>query len=155
MNSLKKCLAQLYKRKGKNLLSEKEFVFSASIDFRWFTPKEAQKLLELGLKKNLLEKTNGFVKPSFDYKKVDAPMDFKPDRSILDEPLEDVSLFSQILDGISGSSGLAKREVVARINKTQERLGVNVEVAGLVVARDFRLEMDDMIDEVRQDIIGE
>jgi len=144
MGELETCLALLFRRKGKNILTEKELVFSASMDFRWFTPKEAQRLLELGIRRGLLVKTDGLVKPNFDYKRIDIPATYRPTQSaILDEP-EDVSLFARILDAISAASKLKKREIVARINKIQERLGVDIEIAALAMASEVGAKMEDL-----------
>ncbi len=152
MGELETCLAVLFKRKGKNILSEKEFVFSASIDFRWFTPKEAQALLDLGVKRSLLVKTDGFVKPSFDYKEVEVPLSFRPSKDLLAEPKEDPSLFSQILTMISEKTGMKKRAAVARVNHLQERLGVDVEVAALALAKDQGADITSMLEKVKEEI---
>lgn len=157
MSSLQKVLALIYKRKGKGVLSEKEFVFSASIDFRWFTPKEAQLLLDLGLRDKLLERTNGFIKPTFDYKKIDVPLDFRPGKDALshrEENDQERPIFPKMLDTIADYSGLKKRDVVARINRAQERLGVDIEVAALAVARDLGLDIDELIPRVKEEILS-
>ena len=154
MGELETCLALLFRRKGKNILTEKELVFSASMDYRWFTPKEAQRLLELGIKRGLLTKTDGLVKPNFDYKRIDIPASYRPSQNtLMDEP-GDVSLFSRILDTISAASKWKKREIVARINKIQERLEVDIEVAALALALDVGAKVDDLADAVRAEVLG-
>lgn len=157
MSSLQHVLAVIFKRKGKGVLSEKEFVFSASIDFRWFTPKEAQLLLDLGLRNKFLERTNGFIKPTFDYKKIDVSLDFKPSKDVLSQP-EDVDrekpLFPRMLDEIVRYSGMKRRDVVAKINHAQERIGVDIEVAALVIAKDLGMDVKDLITEAREEIIS-
>ncbi len=153
MGELETCLAVLFKRKGKNILSEKEFVFSASIDFRWFTPKEAQTLLDLGIKRGLLAKTDGFVKPNFDYKETDVPLSFRPSKEVLVEEKEDPSHFAKILARISDKSGMKKRDAVARINKLQEKLGVDVEVAALALAQDLGADTSDLLPKVEEEIL--
>jgi hypothetical protein len=153
MGELETCLAVLFKRKGKNILSEKEFVFSASIDYRWLTPKEAQDLLELGVSRGLLVRTEGFIKPGFDFKEMEVPLSFRPSKEVLKEKQEEASLFARILERISSKSGLKKREVVARINRQQEKLGVDVEVAGLVIANDLNIEVRDLYEPVKAEIL--
>jgi hypothetical protein len=157
MSSLQQVLALIFKRKGKGVLSEKEFVFSASIDFRWFTPKEAQLLLDLGLRNKLIEKTNGFIKPTFDYKKIDVALDFRPSKDVLSQPSsadKDEPLFPRMLEEIARFSGMKRRDVVAKINHAQERVGVDIEVAALIVAKDLGMDITDQIPEVREDIIS-
>ena len=154
MGELETCLALLFRRKGKNVLTEKELVFSASMDFRWFTPKEAQKLLELGLKKGLLTRTDGFVRPNFEYKKIEIPGTYRPSqKALVDEP-EDASLFARILDAISATSNWKKREIVARINRIQERLGVDVEVAALALAQDVGASTATFMEDARAEVLS-
>lgn len=154
MGELETCLALLFRRKGKNVLTEKELVFSASMDFRWFTPKEAQKLLELGLKKGLLTKTDGFVRPNFEYKKIEIPGTYRPSqKALVDEP-EDASLFARILDAISATSNWKKREIVARINRIQERLGVDIEVASLALAQEVGVSTATLMENARTEVLS-
>src|SRR3989441_11397846 len=54
MDELRDAIALLFKRKGRDELSEREFVLSASMDLRWFPPRDAQRLLQLGLETKLL-----------------------------------------------------------------------------------------------------
>ena len=41
MDELRDAIALLFKRKGRDELSEREFVLSASMDLRWFPPRDA------------------------------------------------------------------------------------------------------------------
>jgi hypothetical protein len=154
MTDLETTLAMLFKRKGKNVLSEKEFVFAASMDFRWFTPKEAQSLLDISIKKGLLERTDGFVKPTFAYKDIEAPVNLKPSKEVLKEPAEPESTFARILNAIARGTGQKKRDIVARINKVQEKLGVDAEVAALAVARENEVDIAEFVEEVRKEVLA-
>ena len=153
MSELETCLALLFKRKGKNVLTEKEFVFSASMDFRWLSPKEAQRLLELGIRRGLLESKEGFVKPTFQYKDMEIPVNFHPTKDVLKDEGEP-STFSLILDDVARTTGQKKREIVAKVNKIQERLGVDVEVAALAVAKDSSVDVSRYVDRVKNEIIA-
>ncbi|MEM2944362.1 MAG: DUF2240 family protein [Methanomassiliicoccales archaeon] len=152
MDELRNCLALVFKRKGKGILSERELVFSVSMDFRWFTPKEAQRLLDLGLRNGLLERVDDMIKPTFDYKKIEISINFKPDKKILEERKKNDSVFSKILDKIV-TSGVSKRDAVAKINKIQEKIGVDAEVAAVAYAKEIGVSVDDLIDEVEKEII--
>ncbi|MGD1060731.1 MAG: DUF2240 family protein [Methanomassiliicoccales archaeon] len=153
MSELETSLALLFKRKGKNVLTEKEFVFSASMDFRWLSPKEAQMLLELGIKRGLLESRDGFVKPTFHYKDLDIPVSFHPSKDVLKDDAEQ-STFALILDDIARTTGQKKREIVAKVNKIQEKLGVDVEVAALAIAKDSGVDVSKYVDRVRTEILA-
>jgi hypothetical protein len=152
MGELETCLAVLFKRKGKNVLTEREFLFAASLDFRWFSPKEAQALLDVALKRGLIARVEDYVKPTFDYKDVEAPLSFRPSKEVLVGEKEELSLFAQLLQMISEKGGLKKRDAVARINKVQERLGIDVEVAALIVAKELQIDVTPFYDPVRNEI---
>jgi len=151
---LEKCLATLFKRKGKNVMTEAEFLFAVSLDYRWFQPKEAQELLEVALKAGALVRTEDFVRLSFDYKDMDAPLSFRPSPDVLKAAEEEPSLFAKLLAVVADKGGLKKRDAVARINRTQERLGVDVEVAALLVAKDLGADVSQLVEPVRQEILA-
>jgi len=146
MSELQRSIALLFRRKGKELLTEKEFVFSASMDLRWFSPKEAQKLLDLGLTGGFLQRKNGSIVPTFDTSLIEIPIDYKPGKDIFAHlPSKTQDFFSEIVDRIVKTKSVAKREVVSRVNKKQELLGIDVEPAALLVASDYGLSMDEGI----------
>ncbi|WP_400260058.1 DUF2240 family protein [Candidatus Methanomassiliicoccus intestinalis] len=153
MDELETCIAALFKRKGKSVITDNEFVFAVSLDYRWFTPKEAQDLLELALKRGLLVRSDDFLKPAFDPKDQDIPMSFRPSKDILSaKPEEELSLFAKLLKDISTQSGIKKRDVVARINKIQEKIGVDVEVAALLMAKEVGINPDVYFEEVWKEV---
>lgn len=154
MGELETCLAVLFKRKGKNVLTEAEFQFAVSLDFRWFTPQEAQQLMDLSIKRGLLSRTDMYLKPTFDYKDVDAPLSFRPSKEVLAGEKEELTVFAQLVQLITTKGGLKKRDAVARINKVQERLGVDVEVAALLVARELGLDFETYIEPVRKEVLS-
>lgn len=154
MGELETCLAVLFKRKGKNVMTETEFMLTVSFDYRWFTPKEAQTLLDVSVKRGLLTRTEEFLKPTFDFKDVEASLSFRPSHEVLSADREEVSLFAQLVQLISDKGGLKKRDTVARINRAQERLGVDVEVAAVLVAKDLGIDVDPYLEPVKKEILG-
>jgi len=152
MGELETSLAVLFKRKGKNVITETEFIFTVSFDFRWFTPKEAQVLLDLALKRGLLSRTEEFLKPTFDYKDVEASLSFRPSKEVLVGEAEAPSLFAQLIHLISEKGGMKKRDAVAKINRAQEKLGVDVEVAAILVAKEMGLDVEKYIEPAREEV---
>lgn len=143
MSELQKSIAVLYKSKGKEELSEKEFVFSASMDLRWFSPKEAQKLMEAGLTGGYLERKNGRLIPTFDFSGVIVPVDYRPPKEALDEAAKkSTDLFTEIVETIVRTRSVPKREVVSKVNREQEMLGIDIEPAALLVASSYGIHMD-------------
>ncbi len=133
----------LFRRKGRDSLTEKEFVFSASMELRWFSPKEAQRLLDLGLTGGYLQRKNGGVSPTFDYSKIEVPIDYRPGQDIFKNiKTRNADLFSEIVEKIVKTKSVPKREVVSRVNKKQELLGIDVEPAALLVLSDYGLSVE-------------
>lgn len=156
MSDLQKSIALLFRRKGKEMLTEQEFVASASLDMRWFSPKDAQKLLDLSLTGGYLQRKNGSVYPTFDLSSVEVPLDFKPSREILENASKRTTdLFSEVVERIVKAKAVPKREVVSRVNKKQELLGIDVEPAVLLVAYDYGVPIESsFIQRAESEILG-
>jgi hypothetical protein len=97
MSQLQNAIAVVFKRKGKSMLSEKEFINTLLFDLRWSNPGskspkitaiDSQKILDAGIKGGLLVLQEGALKPVFDYKSIDIPLNYQPSRSVLDELTE-------------------------------------------------------------------
>ncbi|MBI0582674.1 MAG: DUF2240 family protein [Methanomassiliicoccus sp.] len=154
MGELETSLGVLFKRKGKNVMTETEFILTVSFDYRWFTPKEAQMLLDVAVRRGLLTRTEEYLKPNFDIKDVEASLSFRPSKDVLSGDREEMSLFAQLIQLISEKGGLKKRDAVARVNRAQERLGVDVEVAAVVVAKDLGADVGPFLEPVRKEILA-
>jgi hypothetical protein len=136
VDELRNAIALLFKRKGRDELSEREFVLSASMDLRWFPPRDAQRLLQIGLEARLLESREGTIRPAFDLASVDVPMDYTPTSAILDAPTPvSEDLFLRLVDAIAAKTGTDRRTAIAMVNAVQERLDLELEAAALVAAR--------------------
>ncbi|MGD9963193.1 MAG: DUF2240 family protein [Thermoplasmata archaeon] len=143
MSELRKSIAVLYKSKGREELTEKEFVFSASMDLRWFSPKEAQKLMEAGLSGGFLERRNGSLVPTFDFAGVTVPVDYKPPKAALEEyEKKTTDFFTEIVEAIVKAKSVPKREVVSKVNREQELLGIDIEPAALLVASSYGIRLE-------------
>lgn len=149
MEKLKQTIAVIFRRKGKTSITEKEFVFSASIDMRWFTPKSAQKLLDMALQMKLLSKSNGELTPNFNLDEVEVPLEFKPTEDILDVRVED--LLSRLLTKLQ-ESRLDRKELAARMNALQAMYGIEPEAAALVLGNDVGVDLKEYIPSVEEEI---
>ncbi len=146
MSELKRSIAVLFKRKGREFLTEREFVFSASMDLRWFTPKDAQRLLDAGLSGGFLTRRNGNIFPTFDFGEVQVPLDYRPPKDFFEHVAKrNQDLFSEIVEKIVRTKSVPKREVVSKVNKKQEMLGIDVEPAALLVASDYGLNVENAL----------
>jgi hypothetical protein len=156
MSELKRSIAVLFRRKGKDFLTEREFVFSASMDLRWFSPKDAQRLLDAGISGGYLQRKNGNIFPTFDCAAIEVPLDYKPTNGIFEQVAKrNQDLFSEIVERIVKAKSVPKREVVSRVNKKQELLGIDVEPAALLVASDYGLSVENsFIERAAADILN-
>lgn len=150
MDELRNAIALLFKRKGREDLSEKEFVLSASMDLRWFPPRDAQRLLQLGLETKLLESRAGVIRPTFDLASVDVPRDFAPTSAILEvaTPVSE-DVFLRIVDAIATHTKSDRRNAIALVNAAQERFDVEVEVAALLAARKAGVDVTPYLKDVK------
>jgi hypothetical protein len=150
MDDLRYAIALLFKRKGRDELTEREFVLSASMDLRWFPPRDAQRLLQLGLETNLLESHGGNIRPAFPIDSVEVPRDFVPTAKTLEvaTPASE-DIFLRIVDAIVVHTKSDRRNVIASVNAVQERMDVDVEVAALVAARQSGLDVGPFLGAVK------
>ena len=123
-------------------MSEREFVLSASMDLRWFPPRDAQRLLQLGLETKLLEAHDGTIRPVFDVAAIEVPRDYVPSAAILETPTpagED--LFVRIVDAIAAKTGADRKAIIAIVNGVQEKMDVEIEIAALIAARQAGIDV--------------
>ncbi|MFQ5919084.1 MAG: DUF2240 family protein [Thermoplasmata archaeon] len=145
MEDLRRTIALLFRRKGRERMSEREFVLSASMDLRWFPPKEAQQLLDLGVKKGLVTLEEGDVEPGFDLAAVEVPLSFVPTAEVLQDPGD---LFDRILDEITRSVSRPKKDLAAQVNAIQRQMGISIEVAALLAGRELAVDLSSFHSEV-------
>ncbi|MEE9223214.1 MAG: DUF2240 family protein [Thermoplasmata archaeon] len=152
MEDLKRAIALLFKRKGGSQMTEKEFVFSASMDLRWFPPKDSQKLLDVALSRGVVTLEDGQVSLAFEIDGVEVPLDFSPNRSVLEMPAEE-DMFSKILTHIMAKLDMDKKDAISRINAIQEQMEVEIEVAALLVGEELDIDMSKFIKDVEKGIL--
>ena len=148
---LERCVTMLFRRKGRNELSEKEFVFSASIDLHWFPPADAQKLLDICRSEGLLRLENDYLRPAFDMASVDVPVAFKPDKELLKarprkRAEKPEGLFPRMM-GMAEAGGMERRRFISKCNGLQDRLDVEIEVAGILVLREEGHDVSGLLEE--------
>jgi hypothetical protein len=154
MEEVKKAIAFLFKRKGREAMSEKDFVMSASMDLGWFPPKEAQRLMQIGLDSKLLLVVDGKLKLSFDAAGMDIPLDYKPPPALLQAGVAPPSIFVKVLERITAATKLERKQVVSMINSIQDMMDVEAEVAALIVGRDLGVDVSDLLDGAEREIMS-
>ena len=142
--SLEKLIAFLFQTTGKDRLTEKEIYMILSFKLGWLTPAEGKKAIQKALEKNLIKKEGDEIIPNFDYRSIDIPFEFKFDSKML-EMEED--LYSKIVARVVKSKNIGEKKVREEIEELAEKNDIYKEVAALVIAKRYGLDIDDLIDE--------
>jgi len=142
--SLEKLIAFLFQTTGKDRLTEKEIYMILSFKLGWLTPAEGKKAIQKALEKNLIKKEGDEIIPNFDYRSIDIPFEFKFDAKML-EVEED--LYSKIVARVVKSKNIGEKKVREEIEELAEKNDIYKEVAALVIAKRYGLDIDDLIDE--------
>ena len=146
--SLEVAVAVPFRQKGTRRLGEGQIVVALSLDRDWFSPDQAKRLVDIALARGLLEEIEGGeFRPTFDPDDTHVPDDFAPDESILREQ----STFEQALNRLV-SAGMDKQEAVAAANKRQKTLGVTIETAAILVARERGIDVDAVAETVAAEL---
>jgi hypothetical protein len=151
-SELEVALAQLFRKKGKASLTEKEFVFAASLDFRWFSPKDAQRFMELSIDSELLKRDGDKVFLAFDFQSIGVMPGYKPNVEILRTAAQPKGIFMILVDNVSGARGMPRKDVVSLVNATQDAMGIEPEVAALVVAQELGVDISQYLDKVEEEV---
>lgn len=128
--SLRRAVAAPFQQRGVDSMSESEFVVALSLDRDWFSPDQAKTLVDVATGEGLLEREGDDVAAAFDAGAVEIPDGFVPDESVVQER----STFERVLDAVV-EKGVEKQEAVASINRLQADLGVHIEAAAVLYAR--------------------
>ncbi|NHN59844.1 MULTISPECIES: DUF2240 family protein [Halorussus] len=145
--SLRSAVAAPFQQKGTESMAESEFVVALSLDRDWFSPDQAERLIDVASGQGLLVREDGDVVTAFDPSEVEIAEGFVPDESILQEQ----STFEKLLDKVV-SAGTEKQTAVAEINDLQNRLGVTIEAAAVVYARRRGVEVTREAAEAREEL---
>ena len=104
-------------------MNSKDLELLASLELRWYEPKDARKLVQIAKANGLLEETENGLKPTFKLTEVEIPFGFRPPKELLIELEQDQdSLFMQIVNKICLKTGLDEQQVIGEINKKQLKL---------------------------------
>jgi hypothetical protein len=151
MEELMDALAYLFQRKGKDVLSENELILSASMDLGWFSPDEMKQLIDVCLELKLLSRADQGLKPNFDYRSLSIPLDFTPSKNILEMESQEPLLLS-IVRSIDEKTGLGRNNIIAEINKKQSSLDVEIEVAAILIAKYYDVDISGFLRETEAEI---
>jgi hypothetical protein len=150
----KEVIAFLYNRSGKEEMSAQELRLAMSMDLRWFSPKEAEEIVDTFQNKRLLvRKGGGGLRPAFNYRKLTLDRDFRPDKEQLLGGGEDEPLFVRMVGHITDKADQEKRNVIAMVNRRAGEMGIEVEAAAMLVGDELGVDMSPLADEALEAIV--
>ncbi len=148
---LKCAVALIFRRKAKDVLTDKEFVFSASMDLRWFNYSDAMRLLETAIERGLLRRDGRAVRPTFDHRSLELPASFRPSPAILRTPQRPPeSLLMRVVTAVAEKTKKDAPALLAAVNKRRAELGIEPEVAALLLAREEGVDPSPFLDEAER-----
>ncbi len=164
-SELETCTAAFFRIKGKDVVTDKEFTMSMSLDLRWMSVEESKMLVKKLIAEGILTRSNGYLKPVRDLSAVPVPIAYRPSdelRSGLSGTVEKPApqpakpqsgdLFSEMMDAAVGL-GMQKGKFVSECNAVKKKLGVEIVVAGLLVLRDAGADIEKLKDRVYTQVL--
>lgn len=133
---LERVVAAPFKQQGSDRVEESKFVVGLSLDRNWYSPDQASRIVELGIRNGLLTRDGNELVAQFSPESVSIPPDFNP----ADEPVAQESPFEIILRQLT-DDGMEKQSVVAEINQLQGELGISVDAAAVVFAKSHKRDV--------------
>jgi hypothetical protein len=149
MDELKFTAAAFFRNKGKNVVTEDEFVMGISMDMRWVSPTDAKDVLSLLVQEGHLKKDGVYIRPAFDVHATDVPLGFKPSNDLVLRSKAKKKAVTPAADDLltelmakAESLGMKRKDFVVSVNSIQKRLNVDIEIAALLMLRDNGIDID-------------
>lgn len=158
--------AAFLRNKGKNVITENEFLMGVSMDLHWMPYSDAKVVFAALIGSKILEKNGEYVKPTFDVSDItDIPVGYRPSPDLVSKlkskkdvpakektapvknnvPAQDI--FPMMIEE-AVETGMEKRDFISEANNIQKRLNVDITVAGLIVLRDRGADIGPLADRV-------
>ena len=146
----------LFKRSGKDALSEPEIYLPLSLELGWFSAKEAKGFVTHALQQRVLVKKDGLLTPSFDVEKITAPVGFLPKEKSFTiektESKEKESIIAVIVKKIVEKTGKEPKDIFEEIKQVATEKNILADVAVLLVAKKYDIVLREYFDSVEKDI---
>ncbi len=157
-SELETILAFLFKRSGKEELTPSDLYLPLSMDLQWFSPNQAKTFVNMALQQKLLIKKEGKLSPSFDYEKIVVPVGFRPSKKPIEEKEikeEKLDVVKTIMARIVEKTGQDEQSVIKKIKDIEKGKNVSLEVAALLVSKEYDVNVDDCFDEIEENLFRE
>ena len=153
------CAAAFFRNKGKNVITESEFLMVISMDLHWMPYSKGKTLLSNLLAKNIIVKNGDYLKPNFEVSDVDVPVAYRPSEnliSMLSQSQPEKAVSNAPADGdllpsmiaAATDAGVEKRTFISEANSLSKKLGVDMLAAALIILRDAGVDITSFADRV-------
>ena len=153
------CAAAFFRNKGKNVITESEFLMVISMDLHWMPYSKGKTLLSNLLAKNIIVKNGDYLKPNFEVSDVDVPVAYRPSEnliSMLSQSQPEKAASNAPADGdllpsmiaAATDAGVEKRTFISESNSISKRLDIDMLIAALIVLRDKGIDIAPFTDRV-------
>jgi len=161
MNSeIKIIISFLFKRSGKEELTDSDLYLPLSMDLKWFSPKEAKEFVNSALLHKFLIKKGDHFKPNFDHEKIKVPVGFYPSKQPFEEEKYTVNedrqdVLKSIIGHIIEKTELDEQSVFKEIKEASNERTLSLEVAALLVSKKYDIVASAFFDQVEDKIFIE
>ena len=147
----------LFKRSGKDKLTESEIYLPLSLELGWFSARDAKGFVTYALQQKLLVKKNVLLTPSFDVEKINVPVGFSPtEKSFAVEKTESEEENQNIIDvivkQIVEKTGKETKDIFEELKQVETEKNIIPEVAVLLVAKEYAVALDNWFDLVEKNL---
>lgn len=87
MSDLVRTLAFAFRRKGADALRGTELRLVIAFDLNWLAPEDAKRAVTRAIEAGLLREEGEMLRPTFDPRAIDVPLNFRPGPGLFDEPV--------------------------------------------------------------------
>jgi len=154
-------IAFVFKRSGKTALTEPEIYLPLSLELGWFPSQQAKSFVTYALKQKLLVKKGALLSPTFDSGKITIPLGFHPTKTSFEAeekegaPEEKAPVLDTIIHRIREKTKRSQKDIIAKIREIEQEKKILSEVAALVVAKEYDVDVTDFLDKVDRALFRE
>lgn len=150
----------LFNRSGKSKLSYNEIYLTLSMQLNWFTPDDAKLFINKTIEEELIKKEKDLLSPNFDYKNIAVPVGFSPSKMVFEEKTEipkkkEKKLINKILNILSEKTKIDEKELLSKIKELEKEKNITLEVAALLIGKEYNVTLKDYFGEVESSIFEE
>lgn len=158
---VRQIISFVFKRSGKQRLTESEFYLTISMDLKWCPPKRAKEFVSHLISLGVLKKEGEDVFPEFDVDDLVIPLGFHPQEEdfIFDDlegavnTSETKDAFEHVVHRIQAKTLLDKGRIETEISRLIEKKHIHRSAALALFARSHDVVITDLLPELKEEIL--